>query len=258
MISNPVAELTETGYFANLKSLIENTSSQFNGCPVTMVAHSMGGLVSHHFLVNTVSQAWKDKYIHQYITLGAVWGGATRPLKALISGDQDNIFDLSSPLVLREDERSFPSGYWILPKPIGAIWNRSEVIVTTPNRTYTVFDVKDLLNDLKYDNAVAMYNAVMRSSIQGLPPPNVTTYCLYGSDIDTEKAFNYGDFPDGKPAVRHGKGDGTVNIESLEACQSWAGQQSYKVHVHPLNATDHMGIVRKEDVWQFIEKLVVN
>ena len=250
--------MTESGYFANLKLLIENTSSQFNDCPVTMVAHSMGGVVSHHFLINTVTQQWKDKYIHQYITLGAVWGGAIKTLKTLISGDQDHIFKFAKALMLREDERSFPSGYWLLPKGMDTIWKKTQTLVTTPTKQYTAFDLSELVKDLNFEYGLDRYNGVMKSSVQGLPPPNVTTYCLYGSDIDTEESYVYGGgYPDENPVINYGKGDGTVSLQSLEACRLWAGEQLYNVQWHPLNKTDHVGIVRTDRVLEFIKKLVV-
>lgn len=217
----------------------------------------MGGLVSHHFLVKSVTQQWKDTYIHQYITLGAVWGGASKPLKAVISGDDDHIFTLTKPLVLREDERSFAGLYWLLPSP--NIWNKDQIIVTTPTSNYTAHNVAELLQELSYDNGLDLFNRVADSSLQGLPPPNVTVYCLYGilSSNTTELSYRYekGDFPDHQPSVFKGEGDGTVNRHSLEACQVWAKQQSHKFY-HASYQTDHVGIVRDDSVLEFIKKLV--
>lgn len=252
-----VVELFETGYFSNLKLLIENTSRQFNNCSVTLVAHSMGGLVSHHFLVKSVTQQWKDTYIYQYITLGAVWGGASKPLKAVISGDDDHIFKLTNPIVLREDERSFAGVYWLLPSP--KIWDQDRIIVTTPTRNYTAHTIMELLKELNYDNGLKLFDKVTGSSLQDLPPPNVTMYCLYGvlSSNTTELLYRYeeGNFPDNQPTVIKGEGDGTVNRHSLEACQIWAKQQPYKFH-HEFYRTDHVGIVRNDSVLEFIKKLV--
>ena len=58
-----------------------------DGTKVTIVAHRMGGLVSLHFLTGYegIDQDWKDKYIHAYITLSAVWGGSVPSLQVAIS-----------------------------------------------------------------------------------------------------------------------------------------------------------------------------
>ena len=244
-------------YFSNLKLLIENIS---NGCPVTLIGHSMGGLVSHHFLVNKVDQKWKDKYIKHYVTLASVWGGATSVLRAIMSGTQDQIFRFAKPVMLRQDQRSFPSFYWLLPKMNDKIWSKTQVIVTTPTKNYTIFDIHELVKDLNYEDGIEKYSGVMKVSSQDLAPPNVPTHCMYGSDVDTELSFNYGngDFPDNQPAISKSKGDGTVNIQSLEACRVWAEQQSNEVHLYPLNQTDHMEIVRKSFVMDIIKKLVFN
>ena len=223
----------------------------------------MGGLVSHYFLSNYVNQEWKDMHIGLFITLGAVWAGASRPLKALISGDSDGIFKLTKCLSLRTDERSFPSDYWLMPSLLDTVWNRSAPIVTTPDKQYTSNDILELITDLKIFNGELMYTGVINASVQGLPPPNVTTYCIYGIDKQTEESYTYTNeyghqFPDGTPHVSHGLGDGTVNLQSLQACRRWVGQQSYPVHWKELNNSEHMTIMREDRVLEIIKNLVMN
>ena len=145
-------------------------------------------------------------------------------LKGIVSGDQDGIFELSKTMMLREDERSFPSGYWLIPVGIDPVWSNSQAIVTTPTKQYTAHDIPELISDLNYEGGMERYRGVINSSVQGLPPPNVPVHCFYGSEVDTEESYSYsGDFPNVQPSIRKGKGDGTVNLQSLEACRLWAG-----------------------------------
>lgn len=54
--------------------------------PVYLMGHSMGCHYVLYFL-NHQNQEWKDKYIKGFISLGAPWGGAVKPLKVLASGN---------------------------------------------------------------------------------------------------------------------------------------------------------------------------
>lgn len=54
--------------------------------PVYLLGHSMGCHYVLYFL-NHQPQAWKDKYIRGFISLGAPWGGAVKVLRVLASGN---------------------------------------------------------------------------------------------------------------------------------------------------------------------------
>lgn len=57
--------------------------------PVYLLGHSMG---CHNvlFFLNQQPQAWKDKYIRGFISLGAPWGGAVKTLRVLASGNAND------------------------------------------------------------------------------------------------------------------------------------------------------------------------
>lgn len=74
-------------YFARLKSLVEEMHDEYKQ-PVHLLGHSMGSLYILYFL-NQQSQAWKDRYVKSFISLGAPWGGAVKPLRVLASGNQN-------------------------------------------------------------------------------------------------------------------------------------------------------------------------
>lgn len=71
-------------YFKKLQDLVEDMYNEYQ-LPVYLVGHSMGCHYVLYFL-NRQPQAWKDKYIKGFISLGAPWGGAVKPLRVLASG----------------------------------------------------------------------------------------------------------------------------------------------------------------------------
>lgn len=71
-------------YFTKLQDLVEEMYDQYQQ-PVYLLGHSMGCHYVLYFL-NHQPQAWKDKYIRGFISLGAPWGGAVKPLRVLASG----------------------------------------------------------------------------------------------------------------------------------------------------------------------------
>lgn len=72
-------------YFTKLRDLVEEMYEEYQE-PVYLLGHSMGCHYVLYFL-NHQPQDWKDKYIKGFISLGAPWGGAVKPLKVLASGN---------------------------------------------------------------------------------------------------------------------------------------------------------------------------
>lgn len=71
-------------YFIQLQNMIEEMYDQYQQ-PVYLLGHSMGCKYILYFL-NHRPQAWKDKYVKGFISLGAPWGGAAKTLRVLASG----------------------------------------------------------------------------------------------------------------------------------------------------------------------------
>lgn len=74
-----------------LKALVEETYRINDNHPVIILAHSMGGPMSLHFL-HIQSKTWKDQYIRALVTLSGAWGGSVKALKVYTVG-KSNCFD---------------------------------------------------------------------------------------------------------------------------------------------------------------------
>lgn len=72
--------------------MIEEMAHKAGG-PVVLIAHSMGNMYTLYFL-NQQPQAWKDRYIKAFISLGAPWGGVAKTLRVLASGKSRKLLGL--------------------------------------------------------------------------------------------------------------------------------------------------------------------
>ncbi len=254
-LSRPADGYLDQGYYSSLKKLVEQAYVNSNNSPVTLVAHSMGAPTSLYFLTKYVTQEWKDKYLKAYVTLSGVWRGAAKSAKAFASGDNEGII-IDMDIWGRESQRTYPSTAWLLPYPSDT-WTKEDVLVVTSERNYTAWDYKQYFADMKYSMGYEMFEAV-RNLTGGLPPPNVTTYCYYGTNMSTPRQFKYGkgDFPDTDPDIVNGNGDGTVNIQSLEACHRWKGQQKYSVTWKGFPGVEHVHTIKNTEIIHAVESVV--
>jgi len=62
-------------YFDKLRMLIEETFVKSDSKRVSLVTHSMGGLLCLYFL-QSQSQEWLQQYVHSFIPLNTPWRGA--------------------------------------------------------------------------------------------------------------------------------------------------------------------------------------
>nr|CAD7586331.1 unnamed protein product [Timema genevievae] len=128
-------------YFIQLKVLIEETYTSNNKQPVVLVAHSMGALMSLHFL-QLQSQRWKDQYVRALVTLSGPWGGSVKSLKVFAVGDNLGTYVLRES-TLKDEQITCPSLAWLMPSSL--FWRPAEVLVQTDKKNYTVQDFQAYL-----------------------------------------------------------------------------------------------------------------
>lgn len=225
-------------YFLALQKMIEEMAEKAGG-PVVLIAHSMGNMYTLYFL-NQQPQAWKDRYIKAFISLGSPWAGVAKTLRVLISGDNNHI-PVISPLKIRSQQRSAVSTSWLL--PYAHSWANDQVLVQTPTTNYTVLDYQRLYKDIDFEDGWMMRQDT-EPLVADLRPPGVAVHCLYGSGIPTQASFQYTDkFPDVEPTVVMSDGDGTVNLHSAMQCGHWVGGQKQPVMLKELDGNEHVDML---------------
>ncbi len=236
---------------------------------VTIVVHSMGGLVSHHFLTgySGVDQAWKDKHIHAWVPLSGAWSGGVEALATLISGKSFgdipfqylvNLFANALAAFLVPIGRNIESLPWLLPR---ATVFGTRPLITVGNRDYTAFDYQKLFDEIQYENGFELHERLVNNYNVDYVAPNVDTYCYYGVGVDTPERFIYSSSLDGsivQPSnIINGDGDGTVNILSSQVCHRWASMSSnYKFSLRQYEGVSHQNMVSDRNVLNDIALIV--
>ncbi len=232
---------------------------------VTLVAHSMGGLVSHHFLTSYVDQTWKDKHIHAWVTLSGAWSGGVAAAAAVVSGKEfgDIPFDFLADFVstvaakfIVPIARNIESLPWLLPR---ASVFKDMPLITTPRRDYTASDYEELFNEIQYTNGHEIHQNLIQNLNDNFAAPNVPTYCYYGVGVPTPERYIYGRELDDSITqplrTIFGAGDGTVNLVSSQVCQRWAGmRQGFQTKEY--NGVSHIAIVSERRVLDDIAQIV--
>ncbi|ETE65029.1 Group XV phospholipase A2, partial [Ophiophagus hannah] len=237
-------------YFEALQKLIEFMYEKY-GEPVVLIAHSMGNMYSLYFL-SQQSQEWKDKYIRDFVSLGAPWGGVAKAFRVLASGDNNRIPVISS-FKIRDQQRSAVSTSWLL--PYNYTWSPEKIFVSTPSANYTIRDFQKFYTDIGFEDGWLMRKAT-EALIYRMAPPGVRTHCLYGTGVNTPDSFFYDSLPDKEPKIFYGNGDGTVNLESALQCQKWIGQQEQKVMLYELPGSEHIEMLYNNLTISYVKKLI--
>ena len=212
----------------------------------------MGGPITHYFLTNHVEENWKQKHIKQVISLSGAYGGTMKAVKALVSGEVEQVFT-ANVRIMRDFGRTLPGLVWLLPWT--GLWDDKEVIVTTPKRHYTAHDLIQLFIDLNYTNGTRMYSE-LRNISNDVKPPNVTHYCFFGSGVKTTSRIYYGEDFDDIKMEEFGDGDGTVNIRSLMSCDNWNGKQYHRIHLKQFKKVTHLKMLRDKNILNAIKEIL--
>ena len=233
------------GYFANLKNLIEE---MYNGEGVTLIAHSMGGLMSLYFLNHVVDQGWKDKYIRAYVPIAVPYGeGAVPVIETLFTGKLGFI-DLPSQAeeYMQKLITSFESAYWLFARP--DVFG-DHVVVETPSKQYTANDYHQLFTDSDYPIGWSKYKPTLEINAK-LQDPKVPTYCLYGTNLPTPQKLIFDDnFSTSAYDIVNGDGDGSVNRISLDVRTRWTD------NVCTFHGAEHLEILKEEHPLKTIESI---
>lgn len=236
-------------YFTEVGALIETAHVANCKKRVVLVGHQYGAILINVFLNHKTPQ-WKDKHIHAFVSLSAPWGGMLSTVESITSGPS-----------LRSMFRTWPSVYTLLPTSIA--WSEEDHLISTPEQNYTAGNIEQLLKVLSLDDGIKTWKRV-QSVLYKLDAPGVHFFCVHGQDSPTtiSATFTRGKFPDGSPSsTSSGNGDGSVRLESLQACDMWKTRQHLMGREFvrmALPGVEHRSIVQDSNVIKYIVKIATD
>ncbi|KAF9808837.1 hypothetical protein SFRURICE_010931 [Spodoptera frugiperda] len=259
-------------FFTDLKTMVENTYMANNKSSVTLLVHSMGGLMAMHFL-RLQPQAWKDQYIRRLISLSTPWGGSMKAVKRVVGCGDDALGsgpECEGEHKMRRRSQITVLGVallaWLLPSPL--FWKPAEVLVQTDKYNYTVNDFQRLFTLFNIAASLAEWLQVdmelpdaweMRKDTEkytkDFSAPGVEVHCIYGL------VYKPGTWLDGYPTLAMGDGDGTVNLRSLNACEHWRKRRfrnGNTVKSLALPDAEHLKILHDKRVLDYIQLVMKN
>ncbi|CAL4940896.1 unnamed protein product [Urochloa decumbens] len=205
-----LSRLERLGY-RDGETLVETASRLNSGAPVTVVAHSFGGVV-----------------------LG---------MYTLVAGNSLGL-PFVDPAALKGEYRSLQSSLWPLPSP--AVFGAGQPLVTTRSKAYTAGDMAGFLQDIGMGEAVRPYETRVLPLFGGeLPSPRVPVACVVGVGVDTPELLEYpGDGFDAAPRMVMGDGDGLVNLASLVAVDpAWSRLPAAHFSMVKARNVSHTGLL---------------
>jgi len=234
---------SNTQFEKDLKSLIEETV-QKNAKKAVLISHSMGGLQTLYFL-SRQSPEWKAAHVAHWIPISAPWGGTAKEFRLFATGDSQGLPVNAN--TIRGEQRSYETNAWMLPIP--EAWGET-VLVKTSTRNYTAAkdDYHAFFDDIGYPVGKIVYDRVSAILPDPAKAPGVPVSCFYSSGVSTPLEFTYTGSFDKTPDTSNGDGDGTVNIQSLRLCKSWASEPESPVTVKTYEGIDHTGMITNQTV----------
>lgn len=247
----------QSAWMEAVKELIENTYHLNGRSRVVLIAHSMGALFAHIFLTRQTPE-WKEQFIHEFISIGAPYGGSLVALKTLATGRNFGIIPFRDDEI-RNLETSYPVVPFLLPSKLAWSSDDALVVINSSNavKTIRLDNYNEWFSLLNLPNVAEMYFDV-KDLLGNLQHPGVNVTCIYSHGSATVSQLFYeksNDFPS-NPHLLYSDGDGSVNRNSLEACLKWSTERDFTFKVASYPSYGHVELLKAPDVIESIFRLV--
>lgn len=129
--------ITPSGTF-DILTEIENLAAQSDTGQITIVAHSMGGLMGKA-IIKALEEEGKASIIDSFVMVGTPQLGTPQAVASLLHGDDESIAGglIVNPALVRQVAQNMPSSYNLLPSPRYLQQVADPVIVFDDNADFT-------------------------------------------------------------------------------------------------------------------------
>lgn len=219
-------------YFMNIKNKFEEIRIK-SGQRIVVLGHSLGCVLTNLFL-SFQPQQWKDEHIDCFISIAGPYGGSSKALRTIISGETEGI-PLESNRDMQLVEQNFAGLLWMLPMP--EVYN--DTLLTKDG--ITASKIPELLLKLNMPEVEDEYRNLVTSDIRNrsIRDPGVKTHLLYGLGLETENDGylfypandSNGNYGTQNATVNNRDGDGTVvDTALLYPVRNWKSVTPYEIN----------------------------
>ncbi|KAK2958747.1 putative Phosphatidylcholine-sterol acyltransferase [Blattamonas nauphoetae] len=250
------SEMRQNGQYSTFKKLIERVHKT-TGKRVHLIGHSLGGVFSHHFLSQEVTQEWKDEHIASLISLGTPFNGAPEAIASLIA-PSDFGYGID-PTILYEALRGMAGLITMIPTE--PAFESNTTIIKYGDLSFSSNNISKLLSLLGRTDILdaRAFNLPFTTNKQH---PNVTMHVLYSHRLLTPLTYALNATnPNAVPTITGvSDGDGTVPLASLLTMPTlWKTQTKTQkklklkpVKIYEFEGFSHSKMLVQREVWDNI------
>jgi len=187
----PQDDNPDAALYPEIAKHIEDVVEKADGKKVVIKGCSGGTINSYAFIMSQTLE-WRKKHILAWVPMSPVFGGTITSLESVLSGWQVGGGDAGRCLG-RSVAIHLPSVLWMWPHPgtVEGEWNKTEVLIMTPSKNYTAYDLDRMLTDLGLPKSQALYDLEKNDLLGKFEPPMVDTYAFYGFGIKSPAGYKF-------------------------------------------------------------------
>eukprot|EP00041_Stephanoeca_diplocostata_P028157 m.788166 g.788166 ORF g.788166 m.788166 type:complete len:461 (+) comp23314_c0_seq4:1973-3355(+) len=163
---------------AHIEDLVNKTGKK------VIVKGTSGGTIASYGFLKSQTKKWVQDHVMAYVPVVPVFGGTVSSLLSVLYGWPRGAM---KQCVSRQAAMFVPSVLWMWPRPgeDAYNWNKTEVLVETPSKNYTAYELEAMLDQMGLQSVKPLYKREKADLLDRFEPPYVDTYAFYGYDIPT-------------------------------------------------------------------------
>ena len=234
-----------TGDFERMKGLVEEATG-VAAQKAVVISISEGGVFANNFF-HEMSDTWKAEHILGWVSMATPFAGATEIGIHFLSGDPNykEIIPWLDTEKFRSASEAWSGLMAVAPIPTGMPSDK-EPFVLTPSRNYTIETYPAAIKQAGHLTTADVWDHTIPLLVEPTVSPGLLpTLCQYGTGVKTivRASYKTDDLSD-DPSLEWTKpeesGDGTVHLDSLNACLRWS--DASEVTVKEYQEATHMGL----------------
>ncbi|KAL0220961.1 hypothetical protein RCL1_000815 [Eukaryota sp. TZLM3-RCL] len=242
--------------YDRLTDLVEKAFYSTGNRPVTIIAHSMGGLLGSDFL-STKTNKWKIKFIKEFIAVASPFGGASRSVNDIIVGNSYSV-----PTVGPTDAVQLVSNFTSVSSLLPQEFSFSDLAIATfKDNVYSAGNISLLFKETGRHSHASFIDWKL-TIVDPSKSPGVKMTVFGSVDIPVARKFEFTQGRDGSidsTPLEFEQGDGTVSLNSMTlVLDHWKKHQKQQVSFIPMSKFEHANYFMDVDFVSILIQYLTN